>query len=440
MLSTHNRYKTRIVFPIVVLLIIGAFVRPGTGQPSVQAEGYSVAAADSCSEIPQAVFDSAADCKNLDRGQVCYAHSVVGAEFTDTGTTQDQFSKAGDVLPFSAFKSLLTGPANPDTGDYGVSVMKLQATNLQNTLPGQAVVFITFGDSSVSGLTAPADEATAAPTTDATADASAAAAPSCSAGLTGFTSLLNGPSSSATLQDAVPVGDTFTALERSDNSQFVYVQDVENGNVSGWVPAKNATLSCSVADLPEHDASAAMTVPGLHSFYFTTAVGAKAACQNVPSNGVLIHSPNGQKVELNLNGADLTIGSTVFGYVATFNGTKYLALMVLSGQVTLIVDGKEVTVKAPSAIWVKLGGTDGQTATEIVIPAIPLPRQLLEFVCATADAYGVPTQGVGSACVGLVANPLPPAQASAAASAAATQCVVESANGGPVLKCFTVQK
>ena len=61
-------------------------------------------------------------------------------------------------------------------------------------------------------------------------------------------------------------------------------------------------------------------MPSVRAFYFNGGVSAQSACSDLPTGGIFVQSPSGQKVEMKVNGADLTIGSSVI-FRKTANGT-----------------------------------------------------------------------------------------------------------------------
>ena len=78
-------------------------------------------------------------CSSLDTDQVCYGNTHLDAAFIDPNAAHGNFAAPGDILPITALKGLTTGPLNQATGDWGVAVFKVKATNLDDTLAGQAV-------------------------------------------------------------------------------------------------------------------------------------------------------------------------------------------------------------------------------------------------------------------------------------------------------------
>src|SRR6266436_3766532 len=88
------------------------------------------------------------DCSNMDRDHVCYGNNTIKVELGGANG-QLSFAKPGDVVPLDTIKSLTAGPLNPDTGDWGVAVLKVQTNNLAETTAGQAATFILYGNTTL---------------------------------------------------------------------------------------------------------------------------------------------------------------------------------------------------------------------------------------------------------------------------------------------------
>ncbi|MEZ4670304.1 MAG: hypothetical protein R3E39_20550 [Anaerolineae bacterium] len=61
------------------------------------------------------------------------------------GTTDFKFDNVGDIVNVSSIQSMTLSPMNVDENRWGVALLKLQA-NIPDTLPGQNVTFLLFGD------------------------------------------------------------------------------------------------------------------------------------------------------------------------------------------------------------------------------------------------------------------------------------------------------
>jgi hypothetical protein len=117
-------------------------------------------AASKCPAIVQTAL-AAADqlCAATKRNQACYGHVAMTVE-AQPNVSDFKFEKAGDVVNLADLKLLRLTPLNEQTGDWGVAMLRLQA-NLPDTLPGQNVTFLLFGDAEVTNAVNPGDSKTA---------------------------------------------------------------------------------------------------------------------------------------------------------------------------------------------------------------------------------------------------------------------------------------
>jgi len=98
-----------------------------------------------CETILQNVYKQLDDlCSDLVRNQACYGNDSIRTEL-NVPYRQEVFTKAGDRIPLTAVRELYTLPMDTATGTWGVSLLKAQA-NLPDTLPGQNITFILYGD------------------------------------------------------------------------------------------------------------------------------------------------------------------------------------------------------------------------------------------------------------------------------------------------------
>jgi hypothetical protein len=109
------------------------------------APAAALAQTGSCDEqVNRAIDAAAAACEALGHNQACYGNVNLTAE-AQPGVTDFRFEQVGDTANVSAIRSLTLSPLDEVSGDWGVAMMKLQA-NLPDTLPGQNVTFVLFGD------------------------------------------------------------------------------------------------------------------------------------------------------------------------------------------------------------------------------------------------------------------------------------------------------
>lgn len=113
--------------------------------PLCLAPALALAQTGACEEqVNRAIDAAAAACEALGRNQACYGNVNLTAE-AQPGVADFRFEQVGDTVNVGTIQSLTLSPLNETSGDWGVAMMKLQA-NLPETLPGQNVIFVLFGD------------------------------------------------------------------------------------------------------------------------------------------------------------------------------------------------------------------------------------------------------------------------------------------------------
>jgi hypothetical protein len=93
--------------------------------------------------VTNALQSITANCDATQRNQICYSNSQVVIE-QRPNTSPMTFSNVGDIAPLNAIQriNLLS---NLNNEEWGVALLRLQ-TNLPNTLPGQNVTVLLFGE------------------------------------------------------------------------------------------------------------------------------------------------------------------------------------------------------------------------------------------------------------------------------------------------------
>jgi hypothetical protein len=131
------RYLARFA---LILSVLAVFTLSVTAQ---QASGE-----DSCTPvITEAVTKSTDICSGMDRNTVCYGNNLVES-IQRTADSTTPFEAPGDKIPLTELQSLDLSGYDPETSDWGIAILTVQA-NLPDTLPGQGVTLILFGDSTV---------------------------------------------------------------------------------------------------------------------------------------------------------------------------------------------------------------------------------------------------------------------------------------------------
>ncbi len=82
-------------------------------------------------------------CSATGRNQICYGNILLNA--TSQSELSVSFDQVGDITDVLNLSTLRVSPMDEVTGEWGVAIMRLQAS-LPDTLPGQNVTFILFGD------------------------------------------------------------------------------------------------------------------------------------------------------------------------------------------------------------------------------------------------------------------------------------------------------
>ncbi|MGJ3240268.1 MAG: thrombospondin type 3 repeat-containing protein [Anaerolineae bacterium] len=104
-----------------------------------------VSAQEACSAIVEDALLAVEDfCGELGRNQACYGNVALTAQ-AQPDALDFQFQSTGDVVDVADILSLEMSAFDPEVGVWGVAVMSLQA-DIPNTLPGQNITFILFGD------------------------------------------------------------------------------------------------------------------------------------------------------------------------------------------------------------------------------------------------------------------------------------------------------
>lgn len=126
-------------------------------------------------------------------------------------------------------------------------------------------------------------------------------------------------------------------------------------NLPDALPGQNVTF------LLFGDTTLDSPTPDMRAVTVSTRIGG-TTCEDAPSNGVLIQSPTGSQVEMNINGADVTLGSTAF--VTTNEATQRMTFAVLEGTGVISAFGTTQIVVPGQKTGIQLGGgPDGLQAS-----------------------------------------------------------------------------
>lgn len=94
-------------------------------------------------------------CEGTGRNQACYGNVSLDA-VPQPGAGGLMFEQVGDIINLADLQSLRVAPMDEDAGIWGVALLRLQA-NIPDTLPGQNVTFLLFGDVEITSAVDPND-------------------------------------------------------------------------------------------------------------------------------------------------------------------------------------------------------------------------------------------------------------------------------------------
>lgn len=245
-----------------------------------------------CTVIVDAALEAVDNtCSGTARNQACYGNFFSQAIFRENAPAA-QFESVGDIADLLVIDSLQLSELNVIEEQWGVVLMQAQA-NLPDTLPGQNVTFLLFGDVQMRDLSE-ADKPTAEVST-----------------LTGVNVRLT-PSESGALLGSLGADQAITVTGLHTNSAgqtWAQVRYVPENVMTGWVIA--GALTGDLSTLPEVESTSQVFGP-MQAFYFQTGIG-RPACVEAPVNGIVVQTPQGAgKVSFTSNGVEVLMGSTAF--------------------------------------------------------------------------------------------------------------------------------
>ncbi|MCU0463468.1 MAG: SH3 domain-containing protein [Anaerolineae bacterium] len=300
-------------FGLLAVVWAGLTVGIGlTAQPPVS---------ETCGEMVRLALQTAGDaCQATGRNQVCYGH-VSGALIPRSEAQSVAWEQVGDTASLTAIEGFTLSPLDETTDQWGVAVMQVQAS-LPDTLPGQNVTMVLFGDVTIED--AVDDQARIDGQTLAAANVRLS------------------PSTTGVVVGSIPADSpviiTGQTLNRAGET-WLRIKYEDYRTRTGWVLAD--LVQVDLAALPSVEADSLVYNP-MQAFYLRTGLGAPQ-CGEVPTDGVMVQTPEGAGlINLNVNGASISLGSTAFlTNQTTSDGTGALAVTLLEGQG--IVESQGVT-------------------------------------------------------------------------------------------------
>lgn len=327
----------------VLLISFLLFCLVGLGL--VQAQN-NTADPEDCIALVQQAYDVTQDaCQGVGRDELCYGNSRI--DIVPDGLV---FNQTGDIAPVAEIESLRLSPMNVESGEWGVSLMRVQAS-LPDDDALENVDLLLFGNISLSqNIEAAASAVAPTALPQITIEITAA----------GNINVRSIPSTSGAVIGVLDAGTVILADGRNSAGDWVRV-NLSNDPAPalyGWVFTSLFTVNGDVSTLPiveagdtpaeEPTVEAAVPAYGpMQAFYFTSGTEDRP-CAEAPDSGLLIQTPSGVGlISFLINEVTIELGST--GYIQMAPGDE-MRISVLEGNGRVTVG--EDTVMAPASTYV----------------------------------------------------------------------------------------
>ncbi len=324
-----------------------------------------LAQADTCvSYVQQALAAVDEACAAIGRNQACYGNVALSATPRE-GVGDFTFEQAGDLANIADLQTLRLRQLDLEANVWGVALMKLQA-NLPDTLPGQNVTFVLFGDVEIENAVEPGETL---PTTEVTSN--------------GGINIRKGPSTSFAVIGSLANGETATANGRSSDGSWLRIQ-VPDADALGWVSADLVTADDSSGLSVVEAGDAEVPFTPMQAFYFNTG-SSETGCTEAPASGILIQTPAGAgEITLRANDVDIKLGSTAY---LQAQPSDVMTISVVEGRGQITAEGETVIVPAGAKVDIPIDenlnadGAPGEPepydpSTVQALPIVVLPEDI----------------------------------------------------------------
>jgi hypothetical protein len=320
---------------LVSLAAIGlAGLWPVTWQARAQGD-------QSCAQLAeQALAEATVFCSGLTAGEVCYGHDQVSARPLGAGDALTV--QAGDRGMLEALDAVMTAPADPTSGAWGLAVLALPAGE------GGMVTAALFGEATVARPPVTVAERPTLPVFN------WGNAP---------INLRNGAGITYQVVGQLAPGEEALADGRNEQSDWLRLQYA--GGIAwvftpliGWEGDQSAIEALTVL-LP---GDVTPVEPPAAPFAALTLSTGGAACAETPS-GLLLQYSGEQPARLQINQVGLEFSDATL--LVTGTPGEALRVRAIAGAVTVTARGIAQAVSTGQAARVPLGGDDGLTPTAI---------------------------------------------------------------------------
>ncbi|MBZ0285864.1 MAG: SH3 domain-containing protein [Anaerolineae bacterium] len=314
---------------VILLLVLSVAVLPLTAQ-------------EGCPAVVQTALDAAKQaCGTLGRNEACYGNTLVSATGWNDNSL-NAFVEPGNIISLFDLKALATAPLDAQNNNWGVALLSLQA-NIPDSLPGQNVTFLVFGDAQLENDVSP-DETELPVTLIGTT--------------VGSPNVRTAPSTGADLLVTLGNGESVQVIGRTQGGnwyQIIYQ------SAARWVNAEFLQLDSDRGELPivpreEWTNPLLKYTAPMQAFRIETGLRG-TECEDVPESGVVVQAPANTTVNFMVNGVEMSVGSTAMlrldesetGLeVATLGGTIGLKsadvlAIVEPGNISSVTEGSPPT-------------------------------------------------------------------------------------------------
>ena len=299
---------------------------------------------DTCiSMVTDALRTIGSACVGLGRNEVCYGNQQVSATFRDDTT---QFEASGDIAELMAFETLFTQPADPDTGQWGVAVLSVQADLPEAS--DQNVTLVMVGGAELEPAAA-------------SRDMSDDVCSFTNTGTLGINMRLL-PSIYGRAVDLLDPGDTVTVYAASENGEWLR-------SARGWIFGNLGALSDCVGTLPTITATDDLyAAPGQN---LALTIDNSGACDAAPA-ALMIQAPAGQTANVMINGIEIRVGSTA---TITMNDDNTEMMISNMDHQVSITDGERgIALPEGTSAMAAHNGNSGEM--ELVTGLLPLDPKM----------------------------------------------------------------
>jgi hypothetical protein len=355
----------------------------------------AVAQDETCSvTVQEALAEVDEGCAETGRNQACYGYVSLEATARE-GVQNFLFDKQGDLANVAEIDTLRLSALDLENDQWGIALLKLQA-NLPDTLPGQNVTFLLFGDVELQNAVEPVDPDAAAPKPVTLVATS-----------TGGANVRSEPSTNGAIAGGLVTGETVTVNGQNADGSWLRIE-IPESSALGWVSTSLLTVNGDVSTLAVVEGTEAVeSFTPMQAFYFQTGI-TDTTCSEAPPDGILIQTPEGAgTINLRANDVDVQLGSTGFFQAVP---DEAMTVSVLEGEGEVTSNGVTVTVPAGTQVTIPIDEnlqpvgepSEAQPYEETLVENLPvdvLPEQIEIAAPATPEAgddEGSSTPGGGT--------------------------------------------